>query len=278
MRLSLSTGSLYIYPLRSTFRLVREAGFDGVELVVGPEVLWRGGAAVRRLAHDHGLTIFSLHPPLFPMPGWQDYGPAMQKLVELAQELETPLIVLHPPSAAKWEHPHSQGFLNALDIARHGLAGTRTRVALENPTSPSHGQRLLVEPDALRAFAQAHDLRLVLDTAHAASLSHPLQHTYELFDGRLANVHLSDVAEHSLLPDILGIHAFVKRHQFPGEGQLPLDDLLRRLSADGYQGSVTMELSPVPLQIWWPPAVRRRLRQAVMWVQEALSVPTSRLA
>ena len=270
MKLSLSTGSLYIYPLRMTFRLAREAGFDGVELVVGPELLWRGGGEVRRLADDYGLTIFSLHPPLLYLPGWQDYRRATRKLIALAKELGLSLIVFHPPKANEWKHPHSRAFLDALDMGQRALAGSSIRLALENPTPLPHGQRLLIDPEALRAFAQAHDLPLVLDTAHAGSSPYPLRRAYQLCDSRLANVHLSDVAESFPLPDILGLHTFFKRHQFPGEGSLPLAELLHRMAANGYQGPVTLELSPVALRIWWLPTVRRRLRQAVAWFNEVL--------
>lgn len=270
MKLSLSTGSLYIYPLHVTFHLAREAGFEGVELVVGPEVLWRGGAEVRRLADDYGLTIFSLHPPLFPLPGWQDDRTAMRKLIALAQELGAFVIVFHPPDAEEWKHPHSRAFLNALHMGQRALAGTPIRLALENPPPSPRGQRLLTTPGALRAFAQTHDLPLVLDTAHAGSLPHLLQQAYQFYDGRLVNVHLSDVAVSFPLPDIFGLHTYFKRHQFPGEGRLPLAELLHRLAADGYQGPVTLELSPVALRIWWPPTLCRRLRQVVVWFNEVL--------
>lgn len=278
MKLSLSTGSLYIYPLQTTFRLAREAGFDGVELVVGPEVLWRGGAEVRRLADDCGLTIFSLHPPLFTLPGWRSYRRVIRKLIALAQEIECPLIVLHPPNADSWEHPSSQAFLSALSMGQSRLAGTTIHLALENPTPSLRGRRLLVDLEAYRNFARAHDLPLVLDTAHAGSLSHSLDRAYPLCDDRLANVHLSDVAASSPFPNIFGLHTYFKRHQFPGEGVLPLADFLRHLLADGYCGPITLELSPVALRIWWPPAVRRRLQQAVAWFNKALENSTKREA
>ena len=50
LRFSLSTGTLYAYPLRPVFRWARQAGFDGVELVINPEAAMRGGRAVQRLA------------------------------------------------------------------------------------------------------------------------------------------------------------------------------------------------------------------------------------
>ena len=99
MELSLSTGCIYVYPLRFVFGIARESGFVGVELVVSPEVELRGGRYVRHLAESSGLTIFSLHPPILPFPGWSDYRTIVPKLIDLALEADAEYVVLHPPSA-----------------------------------------------------------------------------------------------------------------------------------------------------------------------------------
>ena len=72
MKFSLSTGTLYPYPLRLVFRWARRAGFDGVELVINPEAVARGGRAVRRMARAEGVEIFSAHPTVVPLPGWRE--------------------------------------------------------------------------------------------------------------------------------------------------------------------------------------------------------------
>ena len=69
MRLSLSTGCLYCYPLKSVFRLAKEAGFHGLELVISPEVVLRGSGYVKTLIERYGLEVCSMHPPLFSYPG-----------------------------------------------------------------------------------------------------------------------------------------------------------------------------------------------------------------
>ena len=270
MKLSLSTGSLYVYPLLSIYQLARDAGFDGVELVVSPEVLLRGGAAVGCLARDFDLTIFSLHPPLFSMPGWRDYETALRKIILLGQESGVSLIVVHPPNVPDWDRPHGRAFLRALDSVQYMLAESQIRLALENPSLISRGHRVMTDPETLTDFADTHNMSLVLDTAHAGTTLRPLVQTYQCYDGRLANVHFSDMIDSFPLPEILGLHPLFMRHQFPGEGRLPLADLLGCLVTDGYEGPVTLELSPVSLRFWWPPLVRRRLRQAVVWVQKAL--------
>ena len=64
MQISLSTACLYIYPLRKIFEIAQRVGFDGVELVISPEVEWRGGEYIRRLSDEYALPILSVHPPL----------------------------------------------------------------------------------------------------------------------------------------------------------------------------------------------------------------------
>jgi sugar phosphate isomerase/epimerase len=240
-------------------------------LVVDPEVLCRGGTGVRRLADQFGLRILSVHPPLFPLPGWTGYSAIVSRLTRLAQEVGSPLAVLHPPRVRRGDHPHSLPGIDALETAWGTLPPAPVRLALENPVSPPDAHRPLADPTELRSYAQSHDLLLVLDTAHAASLPQSLGHTYQCFDGRLVNVHLSDVSESCLLPDIFDCHSFLRRHQFPGEGMLPLTDLVRRLVTDGYEGLVTLELSPYALRVWWPPTAERRLRRAVAWFRDAVA-------
>ena len=71
MKLSLSTGTLYVYPLRTVFRWARAAGFDGVELTVNPEAIVRGGRAVRELAEAEDVELLTVHPTVVPLPRWR---------------------------------------------------------------------------------------------------------------------------------------------------------------------------------------------------------------
>jgi len=114
MELSLSTGCIYIYPLRSIFNMARESGFAGVELVVSPEVEFRGGRYVRRLAESYGLTVFSLHPPILPFPGWSDYQTAVPRLIDLALETGAKYIVLHSPQAPSLADERGRRYVEAL--------------------------------------------------------------------------------------------------------------------------------------------------------------------
>ncbi|MBN1581936.1 MAG: sugar phosphate isomerase/epimerase, partial [Anaerolineae bacterium] len=53
---------------------------------------------------------------------------------------------------------------------------------------------------------------------------------YERIQARIAHVHLSNFDG--------------REHRLPPDGRLPLDKLLRRLAADGFQGAISVECGP----------------------------------
>jgi len=293
VELSLSTGCIYIYPLRSMFSIASECGFTGVELVVSPEVELRGGRYVRCLAKSYGLTIFSLHPPILPFPGWSDYRTTIPRLIDLALEAGAGYVVLHPPNARRLADdrgfalrpvlspgeglcPKGRRYVTALREGLQRIAGTGLRIALENRAFFRPGDRHYALSDLrdLRAFADELDLPLVLDTSHAATTSYSLAEAYHILADRLVNVHLSDLRPPPWPLNVHFLHTYLKHHQIPGDGQLPLADLLSRLVADGYCGSITLEISPVALRIWWPPGVKSRLARCVAYVRRNFRVPS----
>ena len=276
MELSLSTGSIYIYPLRFIFSIAREAGFAGVELVVSPEVELRGGGYVRRQAESYGLTVFSLHPPILPFPGWSDYRTAVPRLIDLALEVGARYVVLHPPNARSLADDRGRSYVEALTDGLRRIEGTDVRIAIENRAFFRSQDRRYVLGDLreLRAFADEFDLPLVLDTSHAATSSYSLAEAYHILADRLVNVHFSDLRSLPWPLSVHYLHTYLKHHQIPGDGQLPLADLLSRLAADGYCGSITLEISPIALRIWWPPGVKSRLARCVAYVHRAFRVPS----
>ena len=276
VELSLSTGCIYIYPLRSIFNIARECGFAGVELVVGPEVELRGGRYVRGLAESYGLTIFSLHPPILPFPGWSDYRTVVPRLIDLALEVGARYVVLHPPNAPSLADGRGRRYVEALREGLQRTEGASLRIALENRAffRPRDRDYVLGDLRELRAFADELDLPLVLDTSHAATSSYSLAEAYHLFADRLVNIHLSDLRSPPWPLSTPSLHTFLKHHQIPGDGQLPLADFLSRLAADGYCGPITLEISPVVLRIWWPPGVKSQLARCVAYVRQTFCAPS----
>jgi len=271
LKFSLSTGTLYAYPLAWIFRWAREAGFDGVELVVNPEAIVRGGQAVRRLAKAAGVEIFSVHPTVAPLPGWRERHGGVAPTIRLAQEAGAGLVVMHTPRSESLDEGEGLAFRQRIEVWQGRLAGSDVQLAIENKAirTERHRHFVLTPLARLRAFADHYDLGLVLDTAHAGTAGEDLLRAREMFDSRLANVHLSDMGGWIPFARLSLARAFLGEHRFPGTGDLALSALMADLSRNQYAGPVTLEVNPWSARAWWPPAVRRRLTQAVGWMRQA---------
>lgn len=276
MKISLSTASLDVYPLRAILRMARQAGMDGVEIGVSPEVIVRGGPAVRGLVQAEGLELYSVHPALMPIRGWRERRDGLERTLCLAQAAGAALLVFHTPRVLSLDEGPGRAFCADIERRQAELAGGGLRLAIENKSLLLPGDReLALTPlDRLRAFADRYDLGLVLDTTHAGSAGEDILAARRLMGERLANVHLSDIGaasppRHHWLPAQSMLRSMLQEHRFPGTGRLPLAELLAELARDGYAGPVTLEVSPVGLRVWWPPAVRRRLARAAAWMRAA---------
>lgn len=273
MKFGLSTGTFYIYPLRTVFRWARQASFDTVELVVNPEVIARGGAGVRRLAEEEGMPIGSVHPTVVRLPGWWERRGGLERTIPLAMDTGAGTMVMHTPRSESLDTGEGLAFRQLVERWQPRLAasGNGLRLAVENKAVRSSlDRRLALTPvERLRAFADRHDLDLVLDTMHAGSAGVDLVYASKVFDGRLAEVHLSDMGGHVPLGNWRVAQNLWSQHRFPGAGRLALEEMVAALAADGFAGTVVLEVNPVAARIWWPAAARRRLAGARAWLRRA---------
>jgi sugar phosphate isomerase/epimerase len=272
LRISLSTGSLYLYPLRHIFALAKDVGFAGLELVLSPEVFIRGSDYVRGLSQEYGLPIFTLHPPMIPIRRWREHYKLLPQMMTLARELDCQFIVIHTPKALNLTEGLGRLYSEAVEDCVRELRRSSPKLSLENQAvfQATDRRYVLAAPTALRRFADEYDLVLTLDTAHAASLPYDVLEAYQMFGRRLGNIHLSDFRSGLSIPPWFNMHSYFKHHQIPGDGDLPLLELLQRLRADSYEGLITLEISPVSLQAWWPHRAKTVLARCFDFVRKAL--------
>ncbi len=267
MKVSFSLGSLYSMPLRSVLALVAEAGFEGIELLVAPEVLLRGPKRIKQIARAHDLDIHVVHRGLIPIPGWKENGPGMAKMVALARAVDAPLVVIHPPrGCTALDDSIATDFARTVDAAVRD-AGDDVAIAIENISlkRPIDHRNPFCDLAELRRFAEGHGLRMTLDTSHAASFGFDVLDAFTHFRGRIENVHLSDYRPRPRWVDAVASNHFVQ-HQKPGDGVLPLEALLTGMAAEDYDGNISIEVGPIPMRAWWRPALRRHLRDMADFV------------
>ncbi|MGQ9585265.1 MAG: sugar phosphate isomerase/epimerase family protein [Anaerolineae bacterium] len=271
MRLSISTGSLLPYPLPVALSRIARAGFEGIELVLGPETFLMGAGWVRGQVRKVGLEILSVHPPFLKVASWANEGEALARQVEWAAQLEAPLTLIHPPAASRWDAPSAQRYLRGLEAGCTTAQRLGVQVAIETAGRRWQGDtdRLLLKPRELAAFVAARDLAVVLDVTHVGTLDPTLRSAEVLFGPRLAGIHLSDMVREASQGRRGFLARFMATHRMPGDGVLPLEPTLKRLATSGFAGPVTLEVNPQHLVVWHRRRLARNLRQAAAFVRDA---------
>jgi sugar phosphate isomerase/epimerase len=272
VRVLFSTGALWGAPLAWSVRLARAAGCDGVELVIDPSVLLAGQRRVARLSDRLGMPIVALHPSIFGFHGMNRPPSAFEQLGEWSRELGTGLVVLHPPRMVNLAANTCR--FDAGLAALRKAADPGLRIALENVPLfvPEEEQHPFTRPTRLAEFAHERGLSLTLDTTHLASANLDLLREYDAVAGLVSHVHLSDFRMPARWLDRPKLDTYMKHHQLPGVGALPLRAFVQRLRATGYSGAITLELSPVALQFWRPWSMAGLLRRSVGDVRRAWHV------
>lgn len=272
MRISFSTATFYAYSLAYSLRLARDTGFDGVELALGVGYQLGGPQnyprRYLRAIRAVGMPVLSVHPPFLRLRvgGWPlAVVHRMMNLTSVAHLVDAPIAVAHVPALRSKDSPRAQRFAQAIALGYDHVPGGVT-MTLETSQYAGRPMHLLDDVHALVDFAGEHGCGITLDTCHAGANGEDLLATYEAVRPLLRNVHLSDARA----PGQDGQE--MRTHLMPGEGTLPLRELLAQMRHDGYDGLVTLELHPREVGYLGRHGQAQRLRQASEFVRSAIDV------
>lgn len=234
-----------VTPVLAEIETFARMGFDYLELSMDPPMAHHTTISadrkrITRALADAGLGLVC-HLPTFVSTA--DLTASlrrasvmeMQQSLAVAAELGPDKVVLHPSmmgGMGAFVPDTVRGY--AFDFfAKMADAARRLGVpiCLEN-MFPRNG--LGVEPDDLAGIFDAFpDFRMTLDTGHANiddARGRRLKTLVERFAGRIAHVHVSD--NQGRIDDHLAV----------GLGTIRFADLIRRLQAAGYDGTITLEV------------------------------------
>jgi sugar phosphate isomerase/epimerase len=271
MRISFSTATFYACSLGYSLRLARDVGFDGVELALGVGYQLRGPQPYLRAIRAVGTPVLSVHPPFLRLRvlGWPlAVTRRMTNLTTAAHLVDAPLCVSHVPSLRSKDSRRAVRFERAIALGYDSVPGNVT-ITLESTQYAGGSPHLLDDIATLVDYAGEHNCGVTLDTCHVGANGEDLLAVYEVVRPLLKNVHLSD-ARHS------GQHA--QTHIMPGEGELPLRELLATMARDGYDGLITLELHPREVGFIGRKRNLERLRQAREFVQSAIGAEAASLS
>jgi sugar phosphate isomerase/epimerase len=231
---ALSTSSVYPERTPDAFEAASRLGYDGIEVMVYTDPVSQSAEALERLVDYHQVPVLAVHTPSLLLTqlvwGREPWG-KLVKAKELAERLGAKAVVLHPPF--RWQREYVRGFEQGVaKIAEE----TSVTFAVEN-MFPIRAGTAEVSGYAPHWNPLELDVPSVtLDLSHtAASASDAISMANDL-GSRLAHVHLADGTgvSNGPVPD---------EHLVPGRGKQPCAELLRGLSATGYQGIVVAEVN-----------------------------------
>ncbi|MDO5052661.1 MAG: sugar phosphate isomerase/epimerase [Pseudoclavibacter sp.] len=241
IRIGMSTSCVFPRPLESAFRTAREAGFDGVEVMVSAEAATRSAASMLGMTRRYELPVLAIHAPVlfFTQFVWgTDQRGKLQRSAELAAEVGAPTVVVHPPF--RWQAGYAERFL---DIVREIAADTGVEIAVEN----MFPWRVSGRP--LRAYMPGIDPvemdcdAITLDFSHAALAGQDALEMARAAGERLRHVHLCDGQAPPTPEGREGDGRMFDEHLVPGRGGQPVAETLRHLAGTGWRGSVVAEVN-----------------------------------
>ncbi|WP_157975681.1 sugar phosphate isomerase/epimerase [Brachybacterium sp. YJGR34] len=227
----LSTSSVFPAGVEVGFRLARELGYDGMEVMVSYPRDSQDPALLREYVERYEMPILSLHAPtLFFLQGlWgRDNWIKIERTVQIARELEVPTVVAHPPF--RWQGRYAREFVEGVAALeeQYGIA-----IAVENMYPWRLGVRELLN------YLPDHDptdedyAHVTVDLSHAATAGDDALEMIERLGDRLTHLHLADGSGNTTKDE----------HLPPGEGNQPCAEVLRRLANRGWEGSVLLEVT-----------------------------------
>src|SRR5207302_6874235 len=192
-RLFFSTASFVRLPMRTGFRHIAEAGYEGVEVMVTHDPATQEAHLLEQASREFGLRVEVIHAPFLLITrrvwGTDPIG-KIYRAVQVAEAVGAPLVVIHPPY--RWQVRFRRWIEKNL---AEFSARTGVTVAVENMFPITFGAERGV---TFHAGQQLDELDvspyLVLDTSHAAVAGIDLVEAYERYRDKIAHVHLSQNA------------------------------------------------------------------------------------
>lgn len=226
------SSSITDFPVFSTlemfFRRLKEAGVDGVEVVVGPKSRFRFGH-LERLSEKYSLPITSLH-----QPAWSGLGIYFDEhFLRHMERLGIKTIVYHPLTFTRMGSTRMMFYFERLALIqkRFGI-----RVCVENMKDENaykmlywRGKTVEQHIHEIYEMSKQYDLSLTFDTSHAKFIDPSKEAVFRDIFPRIGNIHLSS------------FHA--RQEHLPlNIGNFDTKSFLQYLSKNHYDGLLTLEV------------------------------------
>jgi sugar phosphate isomerase/epimerase len=229
-RVALSTASTYPESTATAFDIAARLGYDGVELMVFTDPVSQDVDAVARLSEHYGVPVLAVHAPclLITQRVWgTDPWAKLERSKRAAEQLGAGTVVVHPPF--RWQREYARTFVEGI---RRLEEDTDVIVAVENMYPwRAAGREVAAYAPGWNPVDQNY-AHVTLDLSHAAVSGSDALGMVSALGERLVHLHLAD-----------GSGSNRDEHLVPGRGAQPCAEVLERLAASGFTGTVVAEIS-----------------------------------
>ncbi|AGI68664.1 xylose isomerase-likeTIM barrel domain-containing protein [Octadecabacter antarcticus 307] len=236
---------------------------DIESLLAGGETL----ASIRAMADDQGIALTYLDPVVGWYPNWEPIGPAAEMLpflsaglgrtFEFANALGIDRILAITPSAVG---AHSVADL-APHLARLAQEARTHGVTVVLEAMPMWGFTRFSDVVALQEAVQADNVKLLFDTWHYCRGGRQDEILAAVPSGIIDHVQIADGT--ATCPTGMSLFEDCLQHRLPpGEGALPIDDILALLHRGGHLNSVGPEVFSSVFDTMTAAQIRDRLMPA----------------
>lgn len=217
--LALSTDSLKGYGLNRIFQIVKEAGYDGVDLQIDPKNFDTQNAEyIKTLIDEIGIPVLAISATQGSSPK------KITETVEMAKILGTKVVIIQPPKIFDYK------FISWL---KKEIPKIRQKenisIALEN--APSKTFFGIIPEHAMGNVTDLKNFKHVcLDTSRLAKKREDLIRVYSFLKKYLVHIHLSNVKSGA-------------PYCPPEKGILPIESFLAKLKQDDFPGTIALKIN-----------------------------------
>ena len=244
MRLGFNGATTQTADLATDIRVAGQAGYDVIELRDGKldQFLAHGSLDdVRRMLYETGVAAWTINAiDRVGVDGTVGTARAVARCRELsryAQAIECPWVLVVPgPTEGRTDAQVTSDTAATLRKMADTAAEFGIGVAFEFMGFPWAAVRDVAGAWAVVQEANRPNLGIIVDTAHFYAGGSTLESIKDVDPARLVVLHINDV-EDVAKPDITDGHRL-----YPGEGVIPLQDILSAVRATGWDGVLSVEL------------------------------------
>lgn len=216
MILSFATISLDSYGLDRIFKIVKEVGYDGIDIFCNSSLDTQSGSYLKELSNRYNVPITGI--VIRNNKSQKD----IMRGIKLVQQAECKTLIVPPPSFFNFTH---------VNWLKKNLPKLRKEEKIDILVMNVKMKTLLwVLPT--HSFASIEDLKklkdLCIDTSNVFANQQSIISVYEKIKPNLKHIFLSNVKSDG------------QSHYLPMEGQLPIESFLIRLKKNDYKGVISV--------------------------------------